>query len=337
MKKAIAIMLSLCMILALAACGASQAAPTQAPAAPTQAPAQAEPAALDYPDGDVELIIPFGAGGATDLGARIVAKYLSEYIGVNINCLNITGASGAVGMQECMNSEPDGYTLVVQASSMPMHNALGTFDLSYDDFACVAGIFSNLQCICVRSDSDIQTVEDLVAALKDKPDFKYGAFTNSIALGVVLAMEDYIGGPVNLVDVAEESKTTELLAGRIDCLSDFVSSVKPYVDSGDFRMIGVFSDERLEEFPDVPTFAECGINYSMTIPYFGIMAPKGTDPAIVEYLSDSLGECFANEPEMIEELAALNYVADYKNTADYYDTIKSNFETFEEFVGSQVS
>lgn len=338
MKKILSMILAAAMLLALTACQ-NQPAPTSAPtpdAVPTAgtSPTQPPQNSLDYPVKDIELIIPFAAGGATDLGARIVAKYLSNYLGVNINALNITGASGAVGMQECMNSEADGYTLVIQASSMPMHNALGTFDISYDDLECVSGLFSNLQCICVRADSDINTVEDLVDALKNNPNYKFGAFTNSIALGVVLAMEDYIGSKVNLVDVAEESKTTELLAGRVDCLSDFVSSVEPYLQSGDFRCIGVFADVRLESYPDVPTFKECGIDYSMTIPYFGLMAPKGIDPQIRDYLSEKLSECFANETQMVEELAALNYVADYKASADYYDTLKSNFETFEEFVGS---
>lgn len=336
MKKTLSMILAAAMFLALTACQ-SQPAPTSAPSAtPTEGAgtAQTPQDPISYPAKDVELIIPFAAGGATDLGARIVAKYLTNYLGVNINALNITGASGAVGMQECMNSEADGYTLVIQASSMPMHNALGTFEISYDDLECVAGLFSNLQCICVRADSDIYTVEDLVNALKTNPDYKFGAFTNSIALGVVLAMEDYIGSEVNLVDVAEESKTTELLAGRVDCLSDFVSSVEPYLQSGDFRCIGVFADERLESYPDVPTFKECGIDYSMTIPYFGLMAPKGVDPQVTAYLSGKISECFANEPQMVEELAALNYVADYKDSADYYNTLKSNFETFEEFVGS---
>lgn len=339
MKKAMSILLALAMIFALAACGTTDTTPTATtdPAADASADPGTETSGseLNYPEKDIELIIPFAAGGVTDLGARIVARYLSEYVGVDINCLNITGASGAVGMQECMNKDPDGYSLVIQASSMPMHNALGTFELSYDDFECVAGLFSNLQCICVRADSDIETIDDLIDALKNDSSLKYGAFTNSIALGVILAIEDYIGTTVNLVDVAEESKTTELLAGRIDVLSDFVSSVMPYIESGDFRCIGVFADERLEELPDVPTFKEAGIDYSITIPYFGLMATKGTDPEIVEFLSEKIGECFANEPQMAEELAELSYVADYKPSSEYYDTLKSIFDDFETFVDAR--
>ncbi len=314
-RKILCVILALAMVLAFSACG--------------------QESAEEYPSDDIELIIPFAAGGVTDLGARIVAKYLSEYVGVNVNCLNITGASGAVGMQECMNRDPDGYSLVIQASSMPLHNALGTFDLSYDDFSLVAGLFTNPQCICVRSDSDIQDVDDLLEELKNNSEFKYGAFTNSIALGVVLALEDYMGSQVHLVDVDESSKTTELLAGRVDCLSDFVSSALPYIESGDFRCLGVFSEERLEELPDVPTFKELGIDYALTIPYFGIMAPKGTDPEIISYLSDKLGECFANEPEMVEELAELSYLADYKPTEEYYETLKSSFDDFETFVAAR--
>lgn len=333
MKKALSILLVFVMVFALAACGTTNSAESNPPADVSGN----EPSAstIDYPTKDIELIVPFAAGGVTDLGARIVAQYLSKYVGVNINCLNITGASGAVGMQECLNRDPDGYSLVIQASSMPMHNALGTFDLTYDDFECVAGLFSNLQCICVRADSDIETIEDLIEELKTNPNLKYGAFTNSIALGVVLALEDYIGTQVNLVDVAEESKTTELLAGRIDVLSDFVSSVMPYIESGDFRCIGVFAEERLEELPDVPTFKEKGIDYTLTIPYFGLMATKGTDPAIVEYLSDKVGECFANEPTMVDELAELNYVADYKPSSEYYDTLKSIFDDFDTFINDK--
>lgn len=313
-KKVLCITLALVMLFALSACGSESAS--------------------EYPSDDIELIIPFSAGGVTDLGARIVAMYLADYVGVNVNCLNITGASGAVGMQECMNRDPDGYSLVIQASSMPLHHALGTFDLSYDDFECVAGLFTNPQCICVRADSDIQDIDDLIEELKSNPDFRYGAFTNSIALGVVLALEDYMGSEVHLVDVAEESKTTELLAGRVDCLSDFVSSAMPYIESGDFRCIGVFAEERLEELPDVPTFQEMGIDYALTIPYFGIMAPKGTDPEIISFLSDKLGECFANEPEMVAELAELSYVADYKPSEEYYETLKSSFDDFEAFVNA---
>lgn len=341
MKKLVSIILAAILILSLTACGSQGSVQENAENSVENAEEAKGEAAessvsedISYPNGTIELIVPFAAGGATDLGSRIVAQYLADYLGAPINVLNITGGSGAVGMQECMNSDADGYTLVIQASSMPMHNALGTFELSYDDFECVAGLFTNLQCVCVRADSDIYTVEDLIDALENDSSFKFGAFTNSIALGVVLALEDYVGTEVNLVDVAEESKTTELLAGRIDCLSDFVSSVEPYLESGDFRCIGVFADERLESYPEVPTFKECGIDYSMTIPYFGLMAPKGTDEQIVAYISEKTRECFENEPQMVEELAGLNYVADYKNSEDYYDTLKSNFETFEDFLNN---
>ena len=282
-----------------------------APASPTAVMAGG------YPAKSVTIVIPFEAGGTTDIGFRVFAKYLQKNIPVSLNVINIQGAGGTIGCREVMSKPADGYTLVVQTGSFPMNYAIGTSDYTYDDFSPISMIFSPYNALCVRSDSKYKTYHDFADAVKNDPGFRYGVYTNSPMTGMMLVFEDFLGARFkNVVDLPP-AKSTELLAGRIDAYADSFASMRPYIDSGEFRCLAVFNPERLKNYPDIPTFREFGYDYVVTEQCFGLWAPKGTPADVVAYLDRAIAKTCAENPEMVDELAKLCYVVRYETTGDY--------------------
>ena len=210
MKKLLALILALCMILALAACGQQAASP--APAA-TEAPA-AVPAGNDSAPTPVDsapapaasgltIIVPSGAGGATDIAVRAFVEFFKDHWPTNVNVINIGGAGGSAAYNELKNYDNDGYTITVAMASYPMNLAIGTFagEYTWDTWEPICGLFSGYFSLCVRSDSPINTFEEFVNEVKTNPNFKYGLYSNSPATGIRLVLEDYTGVNFNAIAV----------------------------------------------------------------------------------------------------------------------------------------
>ena len=285
----------------------------------------------DYPTKNITIVIPFEAGGTTDIGFRVFAKYMQKHMPVNLTVINIAGAGGTIGCREVMSKPADGYTLVVQTGSFPMNHAIGTSDYTYEDFEPVSMIFSPYNALCVRTDSKYKTYEDFADAVKNDPNFRYGVYTNSPMTGMMLVFEDFLGVQFkNVVDLPS-TKSTELLAGRIDAYADSFASMKPYIDSGEFRCLAVFTENRLEAYPDVPIFSEYGYDYVVTEQCFGLWAPKGTPKEVVAYLDNAIAETCKNSSGLKDELANLCYVLRYEPTAQYTDWLSRIYPAWMKF------
>ncbi len=283
-----------------------------------------------YPDKNVTIVIPFEAGGTTDIGFRVFAKHLQKNVPVNLTILNIQGAGGTIGSREVMKKPADGYTLLVQTGSFPMNYAIGTSDYTYEDFAPVSMIFSPYNALCVRADSKYKTYQDFVDAVKTNEKFRYGVYTNSPMTGMLLVFEDFLGVRFrNIVDLPP-TKSTELLAGRIDAYADSFASMKPYIDSGEFRCLAVFTDQRLPRYPDIPTFREFGYDYVVTEQCFGLWAPRGTPKEVVEYLNAAIAKT-CESAELAEELDKLCYVVRYEPTDRYVDWLSRIYPAWLKF------
>ncbi|MGN0995294.1 MAG: tripartite tricarboxylate transporter substrate binding protein [Candidatus Ventricola sp.] len=298
-------------------------------------------AAASFPERDITLVNPYEAGGTSDIPSRIYASYISEHMDgrrMNVNC--IAGSGGALGALEVMNGRADGYTILVAPAGYAMNYAKGGLEWTYEAFDPVCLYVTSVLCVAVRADSPYQTYEDLVAAVKANPGkINMGIATSGLPQFSVYAMEAHEDMKFNTVDIGGSSvKSTELLAGRVDVMIDSLGGVKAFVESGDFRLLTVFSAERHPAYADVPTMLEVGYTseeMSVMNQVFGIWAPKGTDPEIIAYIADQF-EAAAKDEETAKKLNDQCYTATFMDTAEYNEYLKAMYESFVAFADKYI-
>ena len=247
--------------------------------------------AQNFPTQPVRVVVPFPAGGGTDILMRIIQDKFSARLGQPVVIDNRPGASGNIGSGVVAKSTPDGYMLLVQGTIVGVYPTVFS-SLPYDpfkDFAYIGGVAESPAVIVVNPNSKIRTIADLIDEGKKRP-------LNFASAGV--------GAPQHLATerLARLNKTqfthvpykgsatavADLLAGVLDFGSLSLSSVLTLVQEGKLRAIGVASDKRTKILPDVPTIKEAGFgDVSGTIRFF-LAAPAGTPPVAVEKLSGDL-------------------------------------------------
>lgn len=291
-----------------------------------------EATAAEYPSKDITVLVTFEAGGTTDVAVRTFVKYIQKYVPVNINVLNITGSGGNVGLAEAVQQKPDGYYFVIQSGPFPMNAALGNVTYTYEDFEHVSMMFQSYMALAVRADSKYYTFADFKKAAQAAAPgtFKYGVYAGSPMVSTRLALEDALKVQFHIIDL-DKAKSTELLANRIEAYCDAYAQLKKYADSGDFRILGVFSDERLENDPDIPTFKEMGIDYIITQQCYGMWAPKGTPADVLDYMNNAIKQAY-NDPELQKEMDTLGYAARYTTRAEYSAWLEDIYTSFADFV-----
>ena len=340
MKKLLSLVLALAMMLALVACGNTtnnagnnsndgNVSDNGGNGGDTESTGWT-------PERDITLVNPYEAGGTSDIPSRIYASYISENMGgrlMNVNC--ISGAGGSLGAQEVMNSDPDGYTILVAPAGYAMNYAKGGLDWTYEAFDPICLYVTSVLGVIVRADSPYETYQDLVDAVKANPStINMGIATSGLPQFSVYAMEAHEDMKFNTVDIGGSTvKATELLAGRVDVMIDSIGGVKSYIESGDFRLLSVFSDDRIDTYPDVPTMAELGYTSAETSvmsQVFGIWAPKGTPAEVIDYISAQF-EAAANDAGVIEQLSAQDYTATYMDTDEYTAYLEDMYKAFTDF------
>ena len=276
-----------------------------------------------YPSKPITFIIPWPAGGTADASMRAIGESLSKNLGVPVIVENRSGASGMLGVSQLVASKPDGYTIGQIPLSITRQHHIGTInfnpltDITY--LGRTAGLSFGL---AVNSDSPIKTFSDYVRYAKLNPGkLNYGStgigtnthvYMEEIAeqVGIQLNHIPFKGGTDNL---------NALLGGHTDSMMD--SSVwAPYVQSGKLRLLAVFTDQRLADFPNVPTVGELGIKISGTAPN-GIGAPKGLDPSIAKILENAIEKAAKDTPH-IDALKKYGMNLMWQSRKDYEQYIK---------------
>lgn len=260
--------------------------------------------AIDYPQRPIEVVVPAGAGGDTDLHVRVLAKYLEEELGQPLVVTNITGSGGTVGTKEVYDADNDGYKVLFFHNSMILNNILGLADYTVHDFE-LAGIsvFDQGNTFLVNADSKFETLQDLIDEARANP----GSVTIATEVGgfthlQLLALEKDQDIELNIVDVGGAAeKLTALLGGHIDIVPTSLGLVKGYIESGEIRTLGIMAEERVDLMPDVPTFLEQGVN-SVFEKIFFFAFPPGTPEEIVQTFSKAM-ENVANNEEYVNEAA----------------------------------
>src|SRR3954465_2926428 len=267
-------------------------------------PAQAQSA---YPNRPVKIIVPIAPGGSYDLVGRIVADALSKRMGQAFVVENKPGAGTVVGTQAAVQSEADGYTLLVGGLSNMAFNSALYSKLSYDplkDFAPVALIYKFGYVMVARKDLPQTKLQDIVAAAKAAPG-SISVATAGVGTGQHLVAAAFMkAAGIKLLEVPYKGSPpafTDLLAGRIALFFDSIAAGLPYVQSGQARGIAVLSSRRSPLAPDVPTLSEAGVPGIDVDSWLGIFAPAKTPPRTVAKLRREIRAALPELKERFEK------------------------------------
>jgi tripartite-type tricarboxylate transporter receptor subunit TctC len=245
--------------------------------------------AADFPTREVQIIIPWAPGGATDLIFRALGATTSKYLGKAVVVVNKPGGAGAVGYTEAMQARPDGYTLVSAITPLTILPHQVTTAFTYKSFEPVINVVDDPSMFMVRSDAPWKSLAEFLDFAKKNP----GMITvgNAGAGGgvhlVALAFEKKVGVKFNHIPFAGGGPSvTAILGGHVNAVSVSPPEGIPQAQGGKLKIIALFAKKRLELFPDVPTVSEQGINFVMGM-WRGLAAPKGTPPDVIKTLHDA--------------------------------------------------
>lgn len=275
--------------------------------------------AQEFPSAPVVLIVPWPAGGTTDIGMRALANATEKHLKQKIVIENRPGAAGVLGPQQvAQNSAPDGYTLVQIPITVFRYPFMRKTTLDPEkDFTYVIGISGYTFGVVVRNDARWKTFQEFLTYAKANPGkINYG--TPGAGTTLHITMEQIAkkqGIKWTHVPFKGTSETTgALLGGHIDAVAD-ASGWGPLVNAGQLRLLVIWNAARSKNYPSVPTLRETGVDLVSNSP-FGIAGPKGMDPKVVKVLHDAFKKG-AEEPSYIESMIKLDQEAAYMSSDAY--------------------
>ncbi len=274
--------------------------------------ALAQESASAYPSRPIKFVVPFAAGGGTDIVGRRVGQAIEQILGKPIIIDNRPGAGGGIGTALVAKAEPDGYTFVLGTTATHAMNEYLYGKLPYDpgkDFVPTTLLINITNVLLVPADSPFKTFADLIRIAKAQPGkLSYGIV--AIGSSSHLASEKLkFDAGVNAVGVPYNSQVTgmtDLITGRLDFMFDSIGNSRPHLLSGKLRAIGVTAGERSIFLPDVPTIAESGIPGFAAPGWVGLFAPAGTPMPIVNKVAAAIEQAYKSS-KTIEDFKAAGF------------------------------
>ena len=270
----------------------------------------AAPAAAEdkYPSKPITIVVPFSAGGTTDILARIVGVKLGETLGETVIIDNRPGAGGNIGAALVAKAKPDGYTLLMGTVGTHAINQTLYPKLSFDpikDFAPLTRVANLPNLLVVHPSVPVKNVQELIAYAKANPGkLNFGSSGNGSSIHLSGELFKNMTG-IDMQHVPYKGSApavTDLLGGQISMMFDNMPSAIQHVKSGKLRPLAVTTTKRSPALPNVPTIAESGVKGYEATSWFGLLAPAGTPPALVNRLNAELVKILAM-PDVKKQMA----------------------------------
>jgi tripartite-type tricarboxylate transporter receptor subunit TctC len=290
------------------------------------------PPAQAFPERPIKIVVPFPAGGPTDVAARLIARALAVRLGQPVLVENITGAGGRIGAKAVAHASPDGYTLLLGGTNVNAQLGAIYANLGFDpiaSFAPIAAICVDSIALGVNPAVPANSVQQLVAYAKEHPGkLRFGAPTGvyphftgeyfKVRTGTDIQFVPYRGGSLAINDV---------IGGHIDMVFNPKSTLLTHFKEGTLKPLAVTSEQRWPELPQVPTMAEAGVTGFPTEVWFGLLAPAGTPPAIITRLNRATNESLASA-EVIASLDKLGVQAHGGSPDDFAAALADQARTW---------
>ncbi len=248
----------------------------------------------EFPTRPIRLVVPYAAGGPTDIFGRLLAEYLGKDLKQAVFVENKAGAQGAIGAEMVARADPDGYTLLATSGSVIVLNPLLYKKLSYDpvkDFRMLALVTEVPVVLCIHPSVPAKTVAEFVAYAKQNPGkLNFGSSGTGSFTHLAAEMFKQMAG-IEMTHIAYKGAApalTDVMSGNIQLMFESVSLALPPVRSGMLRPLGVSSAQRVSDLPDVPTIAESGYPEYFVNVWNGVAVPADLPDDVTRILTDSL-------------------------------------------------
>ena len=263
--------------------------------------------AQEYPNKPVKIIVPFAPGGSADVFGRAVALRLQEVMKQSFIVENRPGAGSLIGTEAVAKSAPDGYTLLVMSNTHTVNESLfatKSFDLMRD-FAPIAPINYSDLVLVGKPTLAANNISELVKLAKAKPgDLSYASSGPGTPYHMAGELFKSMAG-VSLLHIPYKGSSgarTDVLGGQVDMMFDAVPTMAEFIRGGKVKALATTGKTRSEVLPNVPTVAESGVPGYEAVIWLGLLAPKGTPPAIIARLNEEVGK-FASDPQVVQAWA----------------------------------
>lgn len=343
MKRLIALVLCLALAFCLVACSDTTDATTSDAAsgdAATGDAASGESAGFTTtstwkPEGTVSIVVPAGAGGNTDLSARVFAQYAKQLTGADFIVVNANGASGSVAADQVLEAAPDGMTFLYGHTLVNVANIAGITDYNYTAFKLGPTFAKDPAQQLYVNPEKYADLDAFIEAAKANPGqlqavTEVGAYTYY----ELLAFQKAAGIELKLVDGGSNSdKIAAMLSGSVDLMPGSYINCKDYLESGDFICLGVPTEERSEIIPDIPTFKEQGIDLVYPDCDFSFYFPPETSDDVITYYED-LVQAIHADPEAAQAIRDVEMTPYYLSAEESAENEEWMYNTIKEIADS---
>lgn len=265
-------------------------------------------AQADFPERTITMVIPFAAGGSTDLVGRVVAERMGRELGQQIVVQNVGGGGGSLGAAQVAEADPDGYTILMGTVATHALNPLILKQKPYDpvaDFAPVSLLVVVPNVLAVNPELPVNTVQELIDLAKTDP-LAYASSGNGTPLHLSGELFKSMAG-IEMTHIPYRGSgpaLTDVLGNQVPVIFDNLPSASGHINSGKLRALGVTTAERAPSFPDVPTIAETLPGYE-TYTWNALFAPAGTPPETIELLNAAAKVAMA-DPAVIDRMGTFS-------------------------------
>ncbi|WP_422444923.1 tripartite tricarboxylate transporter substrate-binding protein [Thermoanaerobacterium sp. DL9XJH110] len=289
----------------------------------------------NFPEKAIEIIVPYAAGGGTDSVARAISEAAKDTFPKPVVVVNKTGGGGAVGMAEGAKAKPDGYTVTMVTVELVTLPPMGLAPFTYKDFKPVLQINADPSALTVRADAPWNTLDEFIQYAKNNPGKIQIGNSGSGAIWhlAAAAIEQKTGVKFNHVPFdGAAPAVTALLGGHIDAVTVSPAEVSAQIKAGKLKILAVASENRIEQFPDVKTFKEQGVDVVVGT-WRGFAVPKDTPDEIVKILQEGFKKA-AEKDSFKEFMNKAGLGIEVKTGQEFLDRIQKDSELFDNLIKS---